>query len=280
MTRRAGTLLTLFLMQISAIDTAAQAIIRKVGDFAYNQFVNFTAAHIQYKGKNNLVSYVDIESEKMLREELGRLIAGVGFIGEEGSDTPSENGYEWIIDPIDGTTNFTHGVPFWSISVALMHERRPVLGYVYEVCHRELFSAIAGEGARLNGEPIRVSEANDLGKALLATGFPYTDFSFLQDYLSLLTDFMRASHGMRRFGSAALDLAYVASGRFDGYFEYGLNAWDVAAGVLLVREAGGMATTFTGEGDCIFNRQICVGTPEVHTQMMQVIENRLGGKLD
>lgn len=266
-------------MQISTIDSAAQAIIRKVGDFAYNQFINFSSSHIQYKGKNNLVSYVDIESEKMLREELGRLVAGAGFIGEEGSDVPSENGYEWVIDPIDGTTNFTHGVPFWSISVALLHERRPVLGYVYEVCHREMFSAIAGEGAKLNGEPIRTSGAEELGKALLATGFPYTDFSFLDDYLLLLTDFMRHSHGMRRFGSAALDLAYVACGRFDGYFEYGLHSWDVAAGVLLVREAGGIATTFTGGDDCIFGRQICVGEPAIHAQMQEVILRRLGGQV-
>jgi len=263
----------------ASLDPALQAAIRKVGAFAKNQFVNFSSSHIQYKGKNNLVSYVDIESEKMLRDAFGHILPDSSFIGEEGVDEYGGNGYTWIIDPVDGTTNYTHGVPFWAISVALMHDQELVLGYVYEVMHDELFSAIKGQGTLLNGSPIRVSDTPGMDKALLATGFPYTDFSFLEEYMLLFTDFIRASHGLRRFGSAALDLAYVAAGRFDGFFEFGLNPWDVAAGILLVREAGGRCTTFSGDEDCVFARQTCAGNTQVHAQMLQIVEHRMAGKI-
>lgn len=264
---------------LTAIDAPAQAIIRTVGEFGKNQFVNFSDASIQYKGKNNLVSYVDIESERMLREQLGRLLPGSGFIGEEEGADAQEVPYMWVIDPVDGTTNYTHGVPFWAISVALLHHGHPVMGFVYEVMHNEMFSAVAGHGARLNGNPIQVHKAGALDRALLATGFPYTDFSFLEEYMRMFGAFMQRCHGLRRFGSAALDLAYVAAGRFDGFFEIGLNPWDVAAGVLIVREAGGTCSTFSGDGSCIFAKQICAGEPVVHAAMLSTIQEFLGGKV-
>lgn len=265
-------------LNLIALDPAVQAAIRTVGEFGKNQFVNFSTSSIQYKGKNNLVSYVDIESERMLREQLGRLAPGSGFIGEEGGSDAHESPYMWIIDPVDGTTNYTHGVPFWAISVALLHHRKPVMGYVYEVMHGEMFSAIAGQGAKLNGNPIHVASTT-LDRALLATGFPYTDFSFLDDYMRMFAAFMQRCHGLRRFGSAALDLAYVAAGRFDGFFEIGLNPWDVAAGVLIVHEAGGTCSTFSGGEDCIFGKQICAGEPNVHQAMLATIQEFLGGKI-
>lgn len=246
-------------------------LISTTADYIRAEGEKFHAGLIEYKGRNNLVSYVDVTAERMLVEGCSRILPGSGFLNEEGGETPSTNGYRWIIDPLDGTTNFMHGVPAFSISVALQKDGETVLGIVHDVMRGEQFTAEKGRGAHLNGAPIRVSPATDLGQCLLATGFPYTSFDRVNDYLAVLKAFMEACHGIRRFGSAALDLAWVACGRFDGFFEYGLNPWDVAAGGLIVQEAGGRVTDFAGSDNFVFGRQIAASNGPVHPQMMAII---------
>jgi myo-inositol-1(or 4)-monophosphatase len=196
----------------------------------------------------DLVTETDVAVEVFLREQLGPLVPGAGFLGEEGSAGLGLAGLAWVVDPVDGTTNFAHGVPFVATSVALCQDGVPLLGVVNLPLMGELFSAGLGLGARLNGEPIRVSETATLLEALVATGFPYRIEEHLAVILRQLTLTMPATQGVRRAGAAALDLAFVACGRYDGFFEFALNPWDTAAGVLLVQEAGGRVGRMTEDG--------------------------------
>jgi myo-inositol-1(or 4)-monophosphatase len=175
-----------------------------------------------------------------LIEGLSTLCPQAAFQTEEGVVVGVSEGLRWIIDPLDGTTNFVHNLPFYSISIALAQDDDLLLGVVYAPCTREMFSAVKGAGAFLNGVPIHASDQERLDDALLATGFPYYRFDRMEEYMASLGQLMRQCRGLRRLGSAALDLAYVACGRFDAYFEHNLQPWDVAAGILLVREAGGL----------------------------------------
>lgn len=246
-------------------------LVKEVGDFIRYEAQNFDESKIQYKGKNDLVSFVDQEAEKRLVKGLGELLPGSGFIAEEGTSTHRSDTYNWIIDPLDGTTNFTHGLPIFSISVALLKRKELSLGVVYDVMRDECFHASKGNGAFLNHVSIEVSKVSTLDKALLATGFPYYDFEQMKAYLTILNDFMQNSHGLRRMGSAAIDLVYTACGRFEGFFEYNLNAWDVAAGALIVQEAGGTVTDFKGENDFLFGREI-IAANAVHPEMLKIIQ--------
>ena len=234
-------------------------LVKETGEFIRQEALQFEPSKIEYKGQNDLVSYVDKTAEKKLVEGLNEILPGSGFIAEEGTSTKKSDSYNWIIDPLDGTTNFSHGLPVYSISVALMKRDELALGVVYEINRDECFHATKGGGAFLNHVPIRVSEIKTLDKALLATGFPYYDFEEMDKYLAILNALMQKTHGLRRMGSAAVDLAYTACGRFEGFFEYNLNAWDVAAGALLVQEAGGTVTDFKGESDFLFGREIVAG---------------------
>jgi myo-inositol-1(or 4)-monophosphatase len=252
-----------------------EQIIREAGAFAREEFLNFSRKHIEYKGTNDLFSYVDVETEKKLKDSFRELLPGAGFINEEGANEEGSNAYRWIIDPIDGTTNFTHGVPLFAICVALQKSEETIMGFVYEVAHDEMFAAQKGKGATCNGEPIQVSGVKQLSKSLVATGFPYTNFSWMDDYMRMLTDFMQASHGLRRLGSAAIDLVYVASGRFEGFFEFGLNSWDVAAGGLIVQEAGGRVTDFEGKDNFIFGKELVASNGAIHDEMMEVVKARV-----
>lgn len=234
-------------------------LVKDTGDFIRTESAQFDESKIEYKGKNDLVSYVDKTAEKMLVQGLDNILPGSGFIAEEGTSSKRSDIYNWIIDPLDGTTNFTHGIPVFAISIALMKRGQLVLGVVYEVNRDECFHAIKGQGAFLNHMPIKVSPVKTLEKSLLATGFPYYDFEQMHQYLSIINELMQRTHGLRRMGSAAVDLAYTACGRFEGFFEYNLNAWDVAAGALIVQEAGGMVTDFNTGSDFLFGRQIVAG---------------------
>ena len=222
-------------------------IVHKTGEFILQEFDGFDITRAEIKGLHDLVSYVDKGSEKMLVERLSTLIPEAGFITEEGTSAKKGSRFMWVIDPLDGTTNFIHGVHMFAISVGLLENDEPVAGVVYEVCGGETFSAWKKGGAWLNGKRIRVSKANKLSDSLIATGIPYSDFSRLDNYLSCFTFMCKNTHGIRRFGSAAVDLAYVACGRFEAFYEYGLNPWDVTAGAILVREAGGHFCNFTGD---------------------------------
>ncbi len=260
---------------LQEIEEPLLQLIRRTGQFAREEFHRFSFDQVQYKRKKDLVSYVDINAEKMLKEGCSRILPGSGFVNEESEDQASENGYTWVIDPIDGTTNFTHGVPHFSISLALMHESDTLLGIVYSPVEEELFRAALGQGATLNGLPIRVSQRKLLEEALVGTGFPYLEKTERDAYLQMVIDVMDQAHGIRRVGSAALDLAYVAAGRFEAFFEYGLHPWDVAAGALLVQEAGGKISNFTGKDEYLYARQIIASNGNIHQEMLDLIAKRL-----
>ena len=242
-----------------------------VADFIRKEAESFNVDKVEKKGFNDLVSYVDKQAEMQLVEGLKYLFPEAGFITEEGTVNEKADEYNWIIDPLDGTTNFVHSLPIYSISVALMQNDELVLGVVYEVNKKEAFHAYKGGGAFCNEKPIKVTPAKTLSESLIATGFPYTDFGLTEDYLKVLGSFMGKSHGVRRLGSAAVDLAYVAAGRFEGFFEFNLNAWDVAAGIIIVKEAGGEVSKFTAGGDPVFGREIVASNGAIHEEMLEVI---------
>ena len=251
---------------------------KKVAEFIYKEAQDFDKDDIEVKSFNSLVSYVDKEAEKKIVERLRELLPQAGIIAEEGTGTPKEEGFNWIIDPLDGTTNFVHGIPVYSISIALAHTENNktelLVGIVYEVNRKECFAAHQNGGATLNGKKINISGEKELGKSLLATGFPYEDFNRIEDYLFMMGKMMKAAHGLRRLGSAAVDLAFVAAGRFEGYFEYNLNAWDVAAGALIVKEAGGIVSDFEGNevvDNYVFGRQIIAAT-NIHSQIVELVK--------
>ncbi|MDO7874801.1 inositol monophosphatase family protein [Hymenobacter sp. ASUV-10] len=249
------------------------ALCRETAKFIHQEAANFDRSTVQHKGLHDMVSYVDQETERRLVAGLRELLPQAGFIAEEGTEAAQETRGEftWIIDPLDGTTNFIHGLPAYSISVALLHYEELVVGVVHEVTRDESYRTVRGGGAFLNEQPIRVSEATKLGDSLVATGFPYYKFDQLEAYLQILSQFMQRTHGIRRVGSAAVDLAWVAAGRFDAYFEFNINSYDVAAGILLVREAGGRVTQFLKDGDPIFGREIVASNGLVHTEVQAVI---------
>ncbi len=258
-------------MNLSQLSQNLNIIARHVGAFIRKEGENFDRSKIEEKGFNDLVSYVDKQAEEQLVEELRKLLPEAGFITEEGTDTTKGERFNWIIDPLDGTTNFTHSLPIYCVSVALQDGDEVVVGVVYDPNRDECFSAYKGGGAFCNDNPIKVSDAPALKDSLIATGFPYYDFGLTQQYLQVLGSFMAKSHGLRRLGSAALDLAYVAAGRFEGFFEYNLNAWDVAGGAIIVQEAGGKLSKFTADGDYIFGREIVASNGNIHPEMQEAI---------
>lgn len=249
---------------------------RQAGQFIREQRSQITNDDIELKGKASLVTYVDKEAEKMIVSRLRELLPEAGFITEEGTATESGEAYKWIIDPLDGTTNFIHGIFPHSVSIALTKDNVPVAGVVYEIGQNELFSAWANGGAYLNGQPISVSKSAKHEDVLLATGFPYYNFEKLNEYLKVLEFFMIETRGMRRMGSAAVDLAYVACGRFDGFFEHALHAWDVAAGVLLVQEAGGKVTDFKGGDHFLFGKELVSANSNYFPAFFAKINEQLG----
>lgn len=258
-------------MKLNSVFEELKNGVLSTGDFIRNESKSFDTNKIQKKGFNDLVSYVDQTAEQQLVACCNKALPEAGFITEEGTDNIQKEEYNWVIDPLDGTTNFTHGLPVYAISVALMRHSEVVMGVVYEINRNELFHAIENEPAYCNNERIKVSSTMKLSDSLLATGFPYYDFNQMNDYLKILNAFMQCTHGLRRMGSAAVDLAYVACGRFEGFFEYNLNAWDVAAGAFIVQQAGGKVSDFKGGNDYIFGREI-IATGSVHSEMLAVIQ--------
>ncbi len=247
------------------------SLAKTVGNFIQAEAQNFNRDSVEVKSFNQLVSYVDKTAEEKLVEGLKQIMPEAGFITEEATIATEQKEYMWVIDPLDGTTNFIHQLPIYSISIALMHNNIPVMGVVFEPNRHELFYAWRDGGAYLNGHKITVKQNNELSKSLLATGFPYYDFDLMQRYLNTLQEFLRTTRGMRRMGSAAVDLAYVACGRFDGFFEYGLSPWDVAGGIVLVQEAGGKISTFSGTDDAIFGKEIVAASSQIFDDFYAVI---------
>lgn len=242
--------------------------------FILQERINFTNTSIERKGHNDLVSYVDRNAEEMLVKELHRLLPDAGFITEENTTEASDKDFVWIIDPLDGTTNYIHGMPCFCISIALMKGDELVVGIVHELNFDECFYAWKDGGAFMNDKPIRVTEINKLADSLLATGFPYSNYDRMKPYMEIFDYCMRNTHGLRRLGSAAADLAYVACGRFEGFYEYGLNSWDVAAGALLVKEAGGKVTDFKGGSNFIFGGEMIATNPHVADEFLKVVKQK------
>ncbi len=238
------------------IQTQTIHAVQKAADFIQQQIGNVHQQDVEVKSLNSLVTYVDKEAEKILVNELKSCLPQATFITEENTIEQQQGEWQWIIDPLDGTTNFIHQVPVFCISVALKHQDEIVVGVVYELNRNELFYASKNKGAFLNGNKIQVSSTATLSESLIATGFPYYDFEYLDTYLSFFKYLMTTTRGIRRLGSAAVDLCYIACGRFDAYFEYSLSPWDVAAGALIVQEAGGVVVDFKGGNNWLFGREI------------------------
>lgn len=227
----------------------------EAGAFIRNQRETFGYEMVEVKGLNDLVSHVDKTSEQMIVKGLQEIMPGAGFIVEENTLNLKQQ-FNWIVDPLDGTTNFVHGVPCYAVSIALETAGTIIAGVVYEVAREECFWAVRGGGAFLNGKRISVSQRANLSQSLIATGFPIYNFSRIQNYMAALEYCMRHTHGVRRIGAAAADLCYLACGRVDAFFEYNLSPWDVAAGSLIVEEAGGTVTDFSGGNTWLFNKEI------------------------
>lgn len=250
-------------------------VARKAGAFMKAERVNFSADKVESKGLHDYVSYVDKASEKIIVQELQNILPEAGFLTEEGTVEQSDNRLKWIIDPLDGTTNYIHGLSPYSVSIALTSDNQSIIGVVYIVESDECFYAWKDGGAWLNGKSISVSKAKKLNDSLIITGFPYKHFDNMDNYLKLLEHFMKSTHGVRRLGSAAADLVYVACGRSEAFYEYGLQPWDVAAGVIIVEEAGGTVSDFSGNNNSIFGKQIIASNKLVYNEFKQIINNYL-----
>ena len=265
------------MIPLSSIEKDVTELCEEVGEFILTECESFDTSRIEQKeGFNNLVSYVDKESERRIVKALETILPGAGFLAEEGTDKKGTNDYQWIIDPLDGTTNFTHGLPPFAISIGLAKGKKMVCGVIYEVTKKECFHSSEGNPAYLNKSEIHVSKIQSLSESLLATGFPFYHLDKIDPYLEIIKTFLKETHGIRRLGSAATDLAYVACGRLDGFFEYNLNAWDVAAGSFIVEQAGGKVTDFKGGDNHIFGGELCAGNMMVHPKMLAIIKKNWG----
>lgn len=246
------------------------SLAREVGAFIKLQKI--TIDDIEVKSKNSLVTYVDKTAEEMIVKKLAMLIPEAGFITEEETLVKKGEVYNWIIDPLDGTTNFIHSIPCFSISIALLRNDELVLGVIYEINLDEMFYAWEGSNAYLNGAIIKVSPTTLIENSLVATGFPYYNYVKQKEYMMLFQDLMKTSRGLRRLGSAAVDLAYVACGRFDAFYEYSLNSWDVAAGAVIVKQAGGVVTDFSGTDNFLFGKELIATNNLIYADFLKKVE--------
>ncbi|MGM0375909.1 MAG: inositol monophosphatase family protein [Bacteroidota bacterium] len=256
---------------IKAICEETVKIARETGHFV-KQSRKENRPDVETKGRNDFVTEIDKASEEKLVKALGRLLPEAGFIAEENTSDKEGNTYNWIIDPIDGTTNFIHGLYPYAISIALQENDQIVAGVVYEIGMDECFYAWKGGPALLNGTEIKVSETSAVADSLIATGFPYTNHSLINNFMETLDFFMKHSHGLRRLGSAAADLAYVACGRFDAFYEYNLKPWDVAAGAFIIQQAGGKVCDFRGGDNYLYGGEIVTANGIMFQEMKDVIK--------
>lgn len=251
----------------------AITVVQKAASFIREEQKKISENSIITKGKNDFVTHVDKGAEEILVKELRDILPEAGFIAEEGTASTNGEDFQWIIDPIDGTTNFIHGLAPHAISLALYENSAPVVGIVYELGLDELFHTYKGGKAYCNSNEIRCSTAKNVSDSLIATGFPYNDYSKLGDFKKSMDYCMYNSHGLRRLGSAATDLAYVACGRFEAFFEYGLKPWDVAAGAFLVQQAGGKLCDFSGGDTYIFGHELISACDGIFDEFSDEIKN-------
>jgi myo-inositol-1(or 4)-monophosphatase len=266
-------------MQLNQIISQVIEVSKEAGQFIRRERTTFDADKIEYKGLNDLVSYVDKTAEQKIVAGLKLILPEAGFITEEKTSTKIGERYNWIIDPLDGTTNFIHGLPTYSVSIALQDKEELVLGVVYEINQDECFYAHKDAPAYLNGKEIKVSNKPTVADSLIATGFPYYDFSYQEAYIKLFTELMRNCHGLRRIGSAAVDLAYTAAGRFEAFYEYNLNPWDIAAGIVIVQQAGGQVVNFTGGNEVLKSRELLATNGKITGEMLDYISKHFTANL-
>ena len=247
---------------------------RRAGNLIHRAADNIDHLTITKKSHADFVSEVDRAAERIIIETLLEAYPGHAILAEE-SGTQGESEYVWIIDPLDGTTNFLHGIPQYAVSIALQHNGVLTQAVVYDPTKNDLFTATRGRGAFLNDKRIRVSKRRDLTDSLIGTGFPYTRFEHLEAYMAIFRDLMQKTAGLRRPGAASLDLAWTAAGRYDGFFETGLKAWDIAAGCLLITEAGGIVSDLAGNPNQLKSGHICAGNPDIHGHLLKSIAPHL-----
>lgn len=256
------------------LNTAVKAA-RKGGDLALRYLNRVGDLEVRSKARNEFVTQVDQAAEAAIIGSIRERYPQHAILAEE-SGKHAGNEFTWIIDPLDGTTNFIHGFPVFSVSIALEVHGQLEVGVVYDPCRQELFTATRGGGAQLDGRRIRVSSWPGLEGSLIGTGFPYrSNTGWLPQYMPMLQAVMESTAGVRRPGSAALDLCYVAAGRLDGFWEFGLNIWDIAAGTLMIREAGGIATSLTAGQELAESGNIIAGSPKVHAALQQLLAAHL-----
>ena len=261
-------------MNLENICLSTCEIALEAGKFILEEKSKITQEIIETKGSHDFVTYVDKTSERIIVDGLKKLTPEAGFLTEEKTIGLEQKEYIWIIDPLDGTTNYIHGLDPFAISIALVRNNSEVLvGVVLEVTNNECFYAWKDSKAYLNGKEIRVSNRNTISDSLIATGFPYYDYKRIKSFMNTLEFFFQESHGVRRLGSAATDLAYVACGRFEAFYEYSLNPWDVAAGALIVERAGGKVCDFTGRNNYIFGKEIIATNNLVYDEFLDIIKS-------
>ena len=247
---------------------------RRAGNLIHRAADNLDHLTVTKKSHADYVSEVDRAAERIIIEALKEAYPSHAILAEE-SGAQGESEYLWIIDPLDGTTNFLHGFPQYAVSIALQHNGILTQAVIYDPTRNDLFTATRGRGAYLNDKRLRVSKRKEMADSLIGTGFPYTQFEHMDAYIAILQELMQKSSGLRRPGSAALDLAWTAAGRYDGFFETALKPWDIAAGCLLITEAGGMVSDLQGSDTFLKCGHICAGNPEIHAQLLQIIAPHL-----
>ena len=266
-------------MNDNFLETAVKAA-RIAGDFILNNLGKISNDDIDIKQRSDFVTYVDKESEQLIINTIKSAFPGHHFLAEESLKDDDGHEYRWIIDPLDGTTNFIHSYPAFCVSIALEHNNEIILGVIFDAQKNELFRAEKGKGAFLNDIPITVSAAEDMSSCLVTTGFPFKRKEMIDDYLKLFKNILFRVSDIRRAGSAALDLAHLACGRCDAFFEIGLGPWDIAAGVIIIKEADGIVTDFSGGSDFMTSGNIVAGPPAIHPEILRevkvVFEDRQG----
>lgn len=247
---------------------------RKVGRQLLKDFTEVEQLQVSTKGPGDFVTRADRQAEETIREDLMEARPSYGFMGEEGAEIAGEDPTRrWIVDPLDGTTNFLHGLPHWAVSIALEHKGKVVAGVVYDPAKDEMFYAEKGQGAFMNESRIRVSARHRMNECIFATGLPWAGRADLPETLQDLARILPATSGVRRFGAASLDLAYVAAGRYDGFWERRLHAWDIAAGIIIVKEAGGLLEPLNPEGDELHDGALLCANEAVFSSFAKVVRN-------
>lgn len=253
------------------LSTAVKAA-RLAGELILNSLGRISKDDVSMKQASDFVTRVDKDSEQIIIKTIKNSFPDHSFLAEEsGKESDSEH-YRWIIDPLDGTTNYIHGYPMFSVSIALEYKGEIILGVIFDPLRNEIYTAEKGRGAFLNGKPVKVSSVSSLKNSLITTGFPFRKKEMIDMYLKLFRNIFYKVSDIRRAGSAALDLAHLACGRCDGFFEIGLSPWDIAAGSLLIKEAGGVVTDFGGEEDYLLTGNVVAGSPALHKEILEEVK--------